>query len=225
MMKHFLIVTVLWSTVSFGQPKLEIVGDQNISFGNVYSGTMVSREMKLKNTGTEILKISELHTFCGCTHASISSMMIQPNEIATLTVGFDSKGFLGKVSKAFNINSNDASIPSKSVIFTANVYKTMVATPEFLYFGRVKLDSTTIKIVKIKNTSPATLKILHVTPTDLSVKAKIKVRSLKAGEETNLTVEVTPRSEKSLEGMIEILSDSKVQPKFSVKFGGVVVRN
>jgi len=212
--------------VGYAQPKLDVVGGTAISFGEVYSGSKAVRTVTLKNTGTDTLKIKDVAGTCGCTAALAASHNIAPNDTTSVTITFNTTGYLGGVGKTVRVTSNDPLTPTATITFTADVINLLKMTPTFFYFDSVRVGSVQTKTVQIKNTTASAIQILSIAPRDtlLFVKLHLKPfpKKLKPDEEADLIATLTAQRTGTVGGQIDIETDSKVQPKMFVRFNAVV---
>jgi hypothetical protein len=75
-------------------------------FGSLVSGEKVTYSFKFKNTGKELLVISNVSTSCGCTVSDYPRQPIKPGEGATIDVSYDSEGKHGLQNKTITVFSN-----------------------------------------------------------------------------------------------------------------------
>lgn len=97
--------------------------ENQYNFGKVKEGTTVSHTFEVVNKGSDVLKIQDVRTSCGCTAALVSSSELKPGEKGTLKVDFDTKGRQGKMSRTISIVSNDQEQPTKVITIYAEVLK------------------------------------------------------------------------------------------------------
>ena len=83
-------------------------------FGRVEAGPKYSTSFAFKNTGHEILYISEANASCGCTVPSWPKEGIKPGESGQIDVEFDSKGRTGQQLKTVTVTTNTE--PNKNVL-------------------------------------------------------------------------------------------------------------
>ncbi|GGZ27610.1 hypothetical protein GCM10007049_20560 [Echinicola pacifica] len=91
-------------------------------FGEISQGTKVEHTFKFTNTGTEVLKISNVAATCGCTVPSWPKEPIAPGKTGEIKVSFNSTGKMGKQRSVVRIYSN-ASEPIEKVALISNVTK------------------------------------------------------------------------------------------------------
>lgn len=200
----------------FSQPKLQIAEGLSPDFGTVYTPTM-QRFLTLKNVGTDTLTISDVSTSCGCTAALVSMDHIPPGQSGTVSITFDAKRYTGPVSKAISMNTNDASQKHVNVTFKANVVKSLQCDPEYFFFSAM-VDSAAENTVTIENTSSQTIHIKSVTPSSGFISVKLSKNDLDPGEEATLTGTIRPTVAGTERGSIELTTDFKPYPKFTVTY-------
>lgn len=200
----------------FCQPKLEIAEGMSPDFGTVYTPTM-ERTLTLKNVGTDTLTVSDVSTSCGCTAALASKDHIPPGQSGTVSITFDAKRYNGPVSKAISMNTNDASQKHVNVTFKVNVVKSLQCDPEYFFFSAT-VDSTDEKSVTIENTSDKPIHIKAVTPSSGFISVKLSKNDLDPGEEATLTGTIRPTVAGTERGSVELTTDFKPYPKFTVTY-------
>lgn len=110
-----------------------------------YNGPKAKKTFKIKNSGTEILRVTNIKTSCTCTSAQIvinesksplfsmhntSSWVgeVQPGKEAELLVIFDQRFHgpqgVGPIERIISVETNDANNPKIEFKLTGNVVKT-----------------------------------------------------------------------------------------------------
>jgi hypothetical protein len=117
---YFAIVAagIMLAACSSGQPTIAVEAD-NLDFGYVVNGDIVSRDLTLRNDGEVDLIINSIITSCTCTQASVNPMTIPAKQSGTLHIEFDS-GFhgpdlTGPLIRQVFISSNDPRQPELQV--------------------------------------------------------------------------------------------------------------
>lgn len=99
----------IWATVHPGTaPDIEVSPTHNL--GTVQKGKKVTADLPVRNTGSAPLIVAGIVTSCGCTTATLSTLMIPPGEQATLHIEYDSTAHesdRGKLERSIFISSND----------------------------------------------------------------------------------------------------------------------
>lgn len=200
------------------QPRLEVVGGPNKNFGDIYSGSKITRNVTIKNIGTDTLNISKVAASCGCTAALASSHHIAPNDTAAITITFNSGAYRGTLTKSVNIASNDSVAPAMNVNFTVAIKTVIESTPQFLYFNKVRIDSPVTKSLRLKNTTSVSITILKATSKDSQLTVQLLQNKLKPGEETDMLTTLAPKKTGYIQGEIELKTDFEPYPVVSVGF-------
>lgn len=120
----FLLGSLLLVACGGGKPQINLETNE-LKLGDVVNGEIVSREVKVDNTGQAELVIEYISTSCGCTKATLEPMTVAPGGQATLTVTFDSGAHgpeeNGELVRQVFIASNDPMQPDVVLELTANV--------------------------------------------------------------------------------------------------------
>lgn len=77
-------------------------------FGQVKQGVTVKHDFSFKNQTSDILEINSIHTSCGCIAIEQSKKSLLPQASTTITVSFNSKGYLGPVTQFVYVNTDNA---------------------------------------------------------------------------------------------------------------------
>lgn len=136
------------STVSVNvsaNAKATIIDPTSFDWGQIpmFNGT-VSKVFRIKNTGTDTLKLFNIRTSCHCTTAqvttptdesplfkmdSLSSWVgtVAPGKVAKLTVVFDpafhGSAAIGPITRYINVETNDKAEQKLTFTVTGTVYK------------------------------------------------------------------------------------------------------
>ena len=105
-----------------GAPDIQLSSDR-IDLGTLTNGEVEEFQVDVRNTGNAPLMIEAVTTSCGCTSASVSPQTIQPGQVVTLSVTYDSGAhgpeFTGEVERQVFIASNDPE--TREVVFNVKV--------------------------------------------------------------------------------------------------------
>ncbi len=196
-MKRYLLLAllVLFPFFVFAQPKLEIVGGDSYDWGTVKpTQDPLKAKIKIKNVGTELLKITEVKPGCGCTTAPLDKNELKPGEEASLDVTLRIAGFSGNVTKSIRIASNDPSNPNKYLYLKANVFHPISITPtSYLAFNEMTVGQEATAKVTLKNNTSQDITItdVEVVPDNLNVNLPKKL-VLKANESYDVIAKFIP---------------------------------
>jgi len=113
-----------------GPPKIEVVGGETVSWGEVGPGVL-KHALQITNVGGDTLRISDVKASCGCTTAPLDKKVLLPGDTATVNISMDVSNRTGEQHKSITITSNDSTRSSISVGLTATVVRDVVATPEY----------------------------------------------------------------------------------------------
>lgn len=206
--------------------QLKVLEGNAISFGKVYqTGEKVRETITLRNVGSENITIKSVSTSCGCTVALLSDSLIAPDQQTKISVEFNPAGYIGEVTKYIYIVNSDPKNQLMTVKMTGYIAYAIQSTPNNIVFNNVvigRLDSTSITL---NNTTDQTIRITKVeTPSD-EMTYELKKEVLKPGEFTDLNFYLRPREAKDLNGYVEILTTSKLQPVLQIRvFAGIIQR-
>jgi len=202
----------------FAQPKIGVVGGTDWDLGSIYVGSNPIFKFKVVNSGNSRLLISRTPMACPCGKADVSSREIEPRDTATISVVFNSAGYLGKVKKAFAIESNDPVQGIVFVRFNLNVVNLIEAYPEIVYFGDLHLGSVASKSIRLKNIGKERLMIRGISDSTQTIETYLQKAKLAPGEVTVLIASARGRREGAQNGELVLETDSKTQPRVKIKF-------
>ena len=139
----FLYICLLYLTLGVGntgaEPRLAPEnGTLSHDFGETRRSENLKWEIRLKNTGASLVKISQVQFSCGgCSPLRLNRETVPPGEFAILTVRFDSGKQRGAQTRQILLRTQDAN-SSGSLALTAkwNVRAFLEVQPEHLDFGR-----------------------------------------------------------------------------------------
>ncbi len=110
MKKIIILVTVLVSTFSFAQAKIEFTAkDNTIDYGNVYKDVDSGvRVFEFTNTGDAPLTIINVQSTCGCTVPSKPTEPILPGKKGEISVKYNMNP--GPIRKTITVESNAVNV-------------------------------------------------------------------------------------------------------------------
>ncbi len=210
------LLDIIFSIVLLCQPKVFLVGNSNLDFGEVTNFSEVTHLVTIKNIGSDTLIISNVGSSCGCTAALMSNDHIPPGDSAALSIKFDAKQFTGKTHKTVSLQTNDTSQPRMEIGFTANVVRLLELIPNYLFLRTVK-DSTTHQSMTIKNVGKETIKFLSVTSSLDELVTNLSDNAIEPGKEVTLNTMLKPKTSGTISGNIDVKTDHPKIPSFSIR--------
>jgi hypothetical protein len=119
------------------------------------------------------------------------------------------------------LETSNPAVAKLRIPVTVNVAAPLAASPSAVSFGDLKMGSSAEKTVTIASKSP--FKILQVKGADEQVKVKIDKDVAQASH--TLTILMHPKAAGGVSRKVEIITDSKDQPKVVVPVTAKVVEN
>jgi P pilus assembly chaperone PapD len=235
MKRIILIISILFITNLFSQPKIEVIGSKTYDFGEIYQGKKVKHIFEIKNSGNKPLVIQDVRSSCGCTvpeidRKSISERInpydpitsVAPGKTAKVSAEFSSGGFEGMVTKVITIVSNDIKNPNVDLQLTGKIYVDVQVPEKYFVFQNAKLGQTYNSTITLKNITDKTINIVGVKNEFKEVKIKISNKALLPQKDMQVVAELVPARPGLLQGNVVIKTDSKRQPEIEIKVWGVV---
>ena len=189
-------------------------------FGEVWTVPTLAHTFIVKNTGTNVLKITNVKPGCGCTIKGAYDREIQPGATGKIPLTLRTKGKTN-FSTNITVSSNDSSNPTTRVTLKGNIKYYVEANPRNVRFNRIQTNETVKQNVTIKVSSDdANLELVAggksgnfqgtLTPTDDPKKFQLTV------------VGTPPFKEGSTSGYIRIKTNIKEQPELQIPIAAFV---
>lgn len=176
----------------YAQPKLEIEGGTTHDWGTIsFKESPLKADIKLKNTGNEVLTLNDPKPSCGCTTAPLEQKELKPGESTVMHVSLNAY-HAGPITKSITISSNDPANGSVVMYLKANIEKALNIAPTYLSFNGLEVGKEQTVTVKIQNSSKQ-----DVTLSDFSASNGARVNLskpvvVKAGGDIELTATAKP---------------------------------
>ncbi|MBU1905802.1 MAG: DUF1573 domain-containing protein [Candidatus Omnitrophica bacterium] len=112
-----------------GDPVVEIAEEEDADgpyfwdFGEIKKGEIVEHNFVIKNDTEETLKITKVHTSCGCTASEVEKDTLLPQESTQIKVKFDSKGYMGEIKQYTYVHTDGPEEPVIKLTIKAKVVK------------------------------------------------------------------------------------------------------
>lgn len=213
-----ILLIVLIQISVFAQPKIKISEGTKLELGQMIAGDKTEKKITIENIGKDTLIIHEVKAGCGCTAALLSDKIIPPKKKGSLSIGFDSKGFEGKVHKSVTVTSNDTSNSPLVITFSADVTMLLKFDPQFIYFQNLTFDSTASAKITIKNNTTEAIEITSIQNKIQGLKTELMQRKLMPNEITELLATYTPTGEGMIQNEIILNTTNKKQPQIPLRF-------
>ena len=209
--------------VSVSQPKISVVEGTQFDFGKVDLGETIIKKLTLKNTGNEMLSISNVSTSCGCTVAQLAKRDLSPNDTALLTITFYTKDVVGSaVRRQVFVRSNDSTQSKLTITMTARVQRLIEADPRYIIFGVVGPGSAVTRTIGLRNTRDTTVTLLSVSVPDSQFTARLSSQILKPFGTVQLSVSFKPNRAGKISGQVRISTNSPRQREIEISCVGLV---
>ena len=88
-----------------------------IDLGTITQDTVVTRDFLVCNRGTKVVNIDKVVVSCGCTTVDMANRRLVPGESVPMNVKFDSRGFVGSISKKIVLfTDTEGSLPAFATV-------------------------------------------------------------------------------------------------------------
>ncbi len=159
--------TTAWADKLFG-------GVTSHDFGVVPRGAQLKHTFKMTNIYKEPLEITQLRVSCSCLTARPSTMMLQPNESATLEISMDGRQFTGPKTIRIFVTVGPKYVSTATLTVTANARQDVVFNPGEVNFGNVPRGQTPTRNIDVEYTGALDWRVLEIVksgsaPFDLKV--------------------------------------------------------
>jgi hypothetical protein len=146
-----------------------------VDFGTIRRGEKREAKFNFRNSGHGPLIIQGIQAPCDCTSVeSTKGKVFAPNEAGTVSITFDSTDYLGPISKAVTVISNERQQPDRTLSISATVITDIEVTPPLIDFGDIPAGSSIVQTVKIKSLMKGPLKIEKLKYNDSILEATSK---------------------------------------------------
>lgn len=226
-MKRLVSLAVAFCAITaaaYAQPKLTVEGGDTYDWGKVKpTQSPLKTTLKITNSGTEQLSISDVKVGCGCTTTGIGKKELTPGETTTLDVSLNVGSNTGGLTKTVTIMSNDPAAPTKMILLKAEIVRAIQFVPsQYFSFPDMKVGTEAVAKVKVKNTTPEDIVLSDVETTN-GLKHTLKGKTtLKANSEMEITVKVNPQAKGYYNGTLKMKTTNPDFPTLEVPaFGNV----
>jgi len=214
-------------------PKVEVdpdgpridVAEKIKDYGVVAKGDTIAAVFEVKNTGKAALQINQVRPTCGCTVANFDKT-IEPGQTGKVHAEVDTAAFLGPISKAVLVFSNDPTTPQVSLVIKADVRAFIEAKPRpILRFNALQGEPSSDKVTLVASDgTPFRILGVDTAGGPYQVKyAKLEPNEGEAGVKWEVEVTVPANTaEGLLNHKIEIKTSSEKAAQVPLTITGVV---
>jgi hypothetical protein len=208
---------LLAAATGAAQPRFTVEGGKLFDFGELRTIIPVTRELRITNSGTDTLRISNVSGSCGCTGTLLSDSDIPPGGNGILKITFDPAKFKGKVEKVVSMKTNDPADGNPHITFTATI-------TQVLEFGLTHIvvttavDSEATTLVDVRNLSETPIRVtgIRAVPADLAV--SMSNETLRPGESAELRCSARPGKAGIIKGDVTLTTDNPLLPEVALRY-------
>ena len=222
---YFVILLLLCCALyskSIAQPKLEIVEGTALDFGSINRGEVITRDVTLKNVGTETLVIGRAEASCGCTGTLVSSDHIPPGKTSALQIMFNSKNFSGPVHKSITINSNAQEAARTVLEFTVTVIDEVKVLPGYFLFRDAMVGRASTYPVKVRNEGAEAFEITGFKTQLEGFSIALPTKPINPGESVDIVATLAPKATTTLSDGVFLTTTNAHQPEVYIRILGNV---
>jgi translation initiation factor 1 (eIF-1/SUI1) len=147
----FLLGSVAAPLSSGGAAPKAQVTPTKIELGQINEGNTFERVLELKNVGDEKLILEDVKASCGCTTAAVDGTVeLDPGEVESIRVTFNSKGMEGQVTKQVSVYTNDPEHRQLEVNLTADVHRPVRWEPKYVMLEKTDQNAQFEQVVSIQ---------------------------------------------------------------------------
>jgi hypothetical protein len=191
-------------------------------FGRVKSGELVKHTYTFTNSGSQVLEVTNVQPSCGCTTAGEWTHRVEPGQIGTVGIQFNTTGMGGEVLKTVTISSSDKSNPAFTLQLKGTVWKPIEVLPGFAVLNILPDAITASTIVKITNN---TEEYIYITsgPKCSTTAFSAGIRTNQPGKEFQVDIKAVPPFEPgNSRATITLTTTSTNQPLISIGVWSIV---
>jgi len=160
-------------------PKLSI-RNPHYDFGQVKQGDVVKHDFVIHNSGGADLHLHRIIPGCGCTATSATRKKIPPGGDSTISVQYNTSGFLGKKVRTVTVETDDPKSPLGMLTLAGTIEADIVIEPRAISFGEVKQGTQSRKEFSIAKAADSKTVVKSVSTRVSSLRIeKLKDQDLK----------------------------------------------
>lgn len=213
--KRFTGAALLLSIGQVAGPRA-VLEPPEYDFGAVARGEEVSAEFRVRNVGTETLRILRLTSGCGCTATNLERDVLEPGEASLVGVRVDTVGKRGATSVDVVVHSNDPGGPRRFLV-RGFVRTEFEWTPRMLNIGLVDPGTEGEARVVFAGSGEADLRLLEAQTSAEWISVSLEER----GEQNTWVLAVhyqAPDAPGSYDETILVRTSAKGVPEVRIPF-------
>ncbi len=184
-------------------------------FGRANSGDIVKHTFKFKNTGNQVLVVSNVQPSCGCTAAGQWTREVKPGETGTIPIQFNSRGYRGVVAKMITVISNAKNEPRKYLQLKGTIWIPIEVFPIYPVLTVTPELPPSSKIVGITNNTDGPVAVF--APAVNNPGLQVELRTNQVGKAYELIVSpAKPLPKSSLRGQITLRTSLPKLPELTI---------
>jgi C1A family cysteine protease len=198
----------LRTTTPGGAPGISVAPD-TLKFGQVQVGGDSSLTLRVKSTGTDTLKVTDINPSSGVLSVSDTAFSLAPSESTDVTVTFTPAG-VQSYSESLTLMHNakgSTVVPVTGEGISAGAPGISVS-PDTLKFGQVPLDSDSIVVLWVKSTGTDTLYVNDINVSTPILFVPDTAFSLAPSESTDVPVTFNPAAIQSYAESLMVFSNA-----------------
>lgn len=180
-MKEVTEEEVLQQTSGTGQPKAEVVGEDEYDFGSMLHGTEMSHDFRFRNAGDAPLTLEMGDSSCKCTVGELDKTVLQPGEETDVTLTWSAKSVTRDFGQYANIKTTDVHNPEIKLSIFGQITEVVSVVPRVLRLDSISDTEVTerklmvytyskdIDTLKLSWTDDSTDKLVELTQTQIDV--------------------------------------------------------
>lgn len=212
---------VALSVTALAQPKIEVIGGDSYDWGKLPppKDGYLEATIKIRNAGTELLKLTEIKPGCGCTKTDPDKTELKPGEISTMGVKLNiSPMQSGQVIKNITVRSNTPGNDSVKYLFLKVdiVRKVQLMPMTFFSFQNPFVNREMVARLEIVNNDSKDLEVFDFSADNgmtLNVSGK---KVIKPGAKLELVLSITPTAKGAFNGTVKFKTSNDENPEFTV---------
>lgn len=173
----------------YAEPALTCLAPHH-DFGAVKDRGEVVHAYTVKNTGTDDLIISKIHSSCSCVVSDHGERTIPPGQESEIEVRYLLKGLKGKQRKTIYLHTNDKSAPYYRLSFELDVRQEVNVRPDTVFIGQLSENYETVKrTVQVEADETGEVAVTGLETNDLSF-CNVRLETITEKKKYRLNIEL-----------------------------------